>query len=106
MSAIKKWLLGGVTEAAKKLAQEMSKGYPASMEDLPGKKPAELRHRALVQLLTEGVLFQQAQQMGLLRKIFFARAFQKEMGQLGYSPTLTRQILSELLAKISFAHRL
>jgi len=99
------WLSGNVTEAAVRLAQEMSRTYPASMEDLPGKKPAELRHRALVQLLTEGVFFQQTQRMGLLRKIFFARAFQKEMGQLGYSPMLTRQILSELLAKISFAHR-
>jgi hypothetical protein len=100
-----KWLTNGADEAARTLAREFSSSFPASMEQMKGRKAVELRDRAIIKLLDDAIALQRARKMGILRKIIFARVFQSELAKAGYSNEIVRPLISELLSKVTFAGR-
>ena len=100
---IKQWLAGDVQAKAHGFARKFSESFPSSLESSTSRKAQEIGRRAFAELLEEIVMFQRKRRIGLVRKVLFARAFQNEMRNLGYSPSLIRQVTSEVLSKLAFA---
>lgn len=100
-----KWLTGGANEAAVNLAHAFETSFPASMEQMKGRKALEMRDRAIIKLLDDAIALQRTRKMGILRKIIFARVFQASLVKAGYSNEIIRPLMSELLSKVTFASR-
>lgn len=100
-----KWLAGGADEAARTLAGEFETSFPASMEQMRGRKAIEMRDRAIIKLLDDAITLQRSRKMGIVRKTIFARVFQAELAKAGYSNEIIRPLMAELLSKVTFASR-
>jgi len=97
------WLAGDVVARAREFAAGFADSFPASLESSTSRKAQDMARRALGDLIEQVVTFQRSRRMGILKKIFFARAFQEEMRKLGYSPAFIRQVTSDVLSKLAFA---
>ena len=100
---MKQWLAGDVVARAREFAGRFADSFPSSLESSTSRKARDMAGRALGELIDQVVTFQRNRRMGILNKIFFARAFQDEMRKLGYSPAFIRQITSDVLSKLAFA---
>ena len=97
------WLAGDTGARAQEFADRFADSFPSSLESSTSRKARDMAGRALGELIEQVVTFQRSRRMGILKKIFFARAFQEEMRKLGYSPAFIRQITSDVLSKLTFA---
>lgn len=92
-------------QAAKDLAQQVTTDFPPSLQELSGRKAVDMFHRASGELRRRAQALQKEERMGLLRRIVFARAFQKELVRLGYHGVLVRNLMSETLMALTLGSR-
>lgn len=90
-------------QAAQLLAETLIKAFPSTLEPMSSRKALDIRGKALQQLLEQTITIQRRDKLGILDRIIFARDFQKQLREAGYSPAFIRQTTAEVLAKISFA---
>ncbi len=92
-------------QAAKALAQQVTTDFPPSLQELSGRKAVDLFQRASAQLRQRAQALQKEERMGLVRRIVFARALQKELVSRGYHGTLVRSLMSETLMALTLGNR-
>lgn len=98
-----KFLTGDAAQTAARLSAEFCSAFPASLEGSQSRKAEEIRSRATKKLLDDVDAMQQDKRMGILKRIAFARSFQRSLVSAGYSDKLIREITADVLAKLTFA---
>lgn len=59
--------------------------------------------KVINRVVLEAERYQKSSKLGVIKKIFFARAFQRQMKLLGYNGQFIRSVTGKVLAAMSFA---
>jgi len=92
-------------QVATDLAIQVATDFPPSLQGLSGRKAVDMFQRTLIQLRLRAQAIQKEERMGLIRRIIFARALQKEFVSLGYKGPLVRHLMSEALTALAVGNR-
>ena len=83
------------------LARQVANDFPPTLQGLSGRKAVEMFQRTAGQLRQRAQAIQKAENMGLIRRIVFARTLQKEFVSIGYDGALVKRLMSEALTALT-----
>lgn len=90
-------------QTAMSLASDVATKFPPSLQQLSGRKAVEMFKATAEHLELKARTLQQEQQMGLIRRVIFARTLQKELSRLGYEGALVKKFMTHALTALTFA---
>jgi len=91
-----------VDDFAKRLAQDLAKRYPPSLDQATEKKVSRNRVvKVLEEVYAKAIAFQQEKPLGVYRKARLSNTFRWELTDLGYSKTFVEIATEGLVVYIS-----
>lgn len=90
-------------ETAAQFAAQFAVDFPASLQELTGRKTQDLYARALGSLKARAAAAQREHRFGLVSRVVMARTFQAALKAQGYSGVILKQATSELASALTFA---
>lgn len=99
--ALREWLGGDVQARAKNFVHQLSATFPAELEAVSAQRARALRKQGVEQLLGKVAAFRQDAKPGFVKRIVFARVFQRELAAHGYGSDFIRQLMIAVLAELT-----
>jgi len=87
------------------LARQVAIDFPPTLQGLSGRKAVDMFQRTAGQLRQRAEAIQKVENMGLIRRIVFARTLQQEFVSIGYDGALVKRLMSEALTALAFSNR-
>lgn len=100
-----KWFHGDTGNAARRLVNELNATFPAEFCAANTGRAAALRRKGVEHLLKSVDALRRENRPGMLGRLFFARAFQRELSASGYPAEFSRQVVAAALVELTRPER-
>lgn len=99
--ALAKWFAAKEVQLARQLVERLRAEFPPEMEQMNTNRARSLRKRGVEQLLQATAAFQKEWKPGLLKRLGFARQFQRDMNGAGYRDEFIKTTTAAALAELT-----
>ena len=96
-----KWISKDTGNTARRLVNELHATFPAEFCTAGTGRAAALRRKGVEHLLKSVDALRRENRPGMLGRLFFARAFQRELSAFGYPAEFSRQVVAAALVELT-----